>query len=236
MRKLLKNCCYVMNLIATAAFFHLCHLHFYSFFVDYFLLQKWVPLSIRMIRPIFCMLAFHLDSERLSSVLFLFIALRPILSNLPAHQSEYGGLASLLSYLFSIIVSLPKLSIFDILLGTFMISLAIYPVTCQLIHLVFSPIVAQSILSYSVIEATTLLLLTVNFLFPDLVGSRIPEPRIHAVLSFLSISKFCQTPLSHLDCLAPCLNTLSTIPHSDISSVNAAYSCCPHTKTESALK
>ncbi len=190
---------YFFNLIFTTFVFYTIVTHFYSFVFEYLLFQKWVPLSIRAIRPIFCLIALQFDVlNNLILYQFSLMTNYTLLSQFHGNKKLNWGFLALINRLMSMLINLFSLSIPEFLLTASLFAVS-YPLfTFNFILSLAGVSITEWIYSYAIFEITALSLILTSLLFPDLFNAKSPNIRFRSAVIFIILLKLYSQPLLHL--------------------------------------
>ena len=190
---------YFFNLIFTTLVFYTIVNHFYSFVFEYLLFQKWVPLSIRAIRPIFCFISLRFDVlNNLILSQFSILTSYTLLSEFHGNKRHNWGLLSLINRAMSMLINLFSLSIPEFLLTVSLFAVSYHVLTFNFIFALFGPAVSEWIYSHAIFEITALSLISTSLFFPTLFNAKSPNVRFRSAVSFIILLKLYAQPLLHL--------------------------------------
>ena len=188
-----------LNLILTTFIFYAIITHFYSFVFEYLLFQKWVPQTLRAIRPIFCLIAFQLDIlNHLILSQFSLMTIYTLLSEFHGNKNLNWGFMGLINCLISMLINLFRLSIPEFLLIASLFAVSHHVLTFNILLSLTGPVATAWFYSYSIFEITALSLVLTPLVFPKFFSSKNPNIRFFSSVSFIILLKhYCQ-PLLHV--------------------------------------
>ena len=190
---------YCLNLIFTAFIFYAIITHFYSFVFEYLLFQKWVPRTIRAIRPIFCLIAFQFSVlNHLIASQFSLMTTYTLLSEFHGNKNLNWGFIALINCLMSMLINLFSMSIPNFLLIVSLFAVSHHVITFNILLSLAGPVATEWFYSYSIFEITALSLILTSLLFPDFFSSKRPNIRFCSSVSFIILLKHYYQPLIHV--------------------------------------
>ena len=210
--------------------------YFYPFFLEYLLFQKWVPMSIRALRPILCLALLHVDLIQIAIYnQFLLLLQYSLLFKFHGYRKQNWGLTAVYNRFRTMLSNALQIRGTQLTLNISLFAL-FYSNYFQTVLLFFlPPHFVLGLYTFHVFHYIVISLLTFSILFPKAMSSDSLNPRFRSILWLVTALKFYFSSLCHIPIIKFLFDISSKIGNKLLLSLLIAHSLSCERKWQSSI-